>query len=71
MLEHLLVITVDDDAFEVDLGPFGFFLDGSEGSDEFSARSAVVEVEGVTSAHATEACDGNLAFWRGHPGRGS
>jgi hypothetical protein len=66
MLEHLLVITVDNDAFEMDFGPFSFFLDGSEGGDEFSARSAVVKVEGVTSAHATEACYGDLELRRGH-----
>lgn len=68
VLEHLIVVTVDLDALEVGGGPLNFLLDRSEGSNKLGARTSVVEVESVTSAHATETGDGDLEFGRGHYG---
>lgn len=58
--QHLVIVAVDSDALEVDTGPVSLLLDGSEGSNELGARSAVVEVEGMTSTHAAETGNGNL-----------
>ena len=68
MLKHLLVVVVEGDAvwLEMLLAPFELILVGREGSDEFSARSLVQDVEGVASAHAAETCNGNLESVRSH-----
>jgi hypothetical protein len=60
VLQHLIIIAVDGNAFKMGFGPICFILYGSEGSNELGARSSVVEVEGMTSTHATETGNGNL-----------
>lgn len=68
MLKHLLVVVVESDAIwlEVLLAPFELILVGREGSDKLRARSLVQDVEGVSSAHAAETCNGNLESVRSH-----
>ena len=68
LLDHLFVRGVDSDTpwLEVLFRPLDFALVWCAGCDELGAGCAVEEVQGVTLAHAAEACAGDLEFLRRH-----
>lgn len=70
MLQHIVVVLVQRHAKwnQVCLGPFELSGIWRTGGDEFSARSALQEVQGVTLAHAAETGAADLHSLGGHVG---